>query len=82
MLCLIICGTLLEVKFVPVTFTLLQLKQCIVELPKANVFIIGVHAGPCKPESVKDYMRECIDNLKVRRVGATFNGKHYIEPHL
>ena len=26
----------------------------IVELPKAKAFIIGLYAGPCKPESVND----------------------------
>lgn len=53
----------------------------IVELPKANVFIIGVYAGPCKPESVNDYMHDFIEDLKVvTRVGVTFNGKHYNVP--
>lgn len=36
----------------------------IVELPKAKVFIIGVYAGPCKPESVNDYMHDFIEDLK------------------
>lgn len=53
----------------------------IVELPKANVFIIGVYAGPCKPESVNDFMHDFIEDLKVvTRVGVTFNGKHYNVP--
>ncbi|KAM7406389.1 hypothetical protein PAMP_000768 [Pampus punctatissimus] len=30
----------------------------IVELPRAKVFIISIYAGPCKPESVNDYMHE------------------------
>lgn len=53
----------------------------IVELPKARVFIIGVYAGPCKPESVNDYMHDFTEDLKVVTVaGVTFNGKHYNVP--
>lgn len=53
----------------------------IVELPKANVFIIGVYAGPCKPESVNNYMHDFIEDLKViTATGVTFNGKQYNVP--
>lgn len=50
----------------------------IVELPQAKVFIISVYAGPCKPESVNDYMHDFIEDLKViTTTGVMLNGKHY-----
>ncbi len=53
----------------------------IVDMPNPNVFIIGVYAGPCKPESVNDYMHDFIEDLKVVTAsGISFNGKHYNVP--
>lgn len=53
----------------------------IVELPKSNVLIIGVYAGPCKLESVNDYMHDFVEDLKaITATGVTFNDKHYKVP--
>lgn len=47
------------------------------------MFIIGVYAGPYKPESVHDYMHDFIPDLKVIiTTGVTFNGKLYNVPLL
>lgn len=49
-----------------------------VELPKAKVFIIGVYAGPCKPESVNDYMHDFIEDVKaITTTGVMLSGKRY-----
>lgn len=53
----------------------------IVELPQANVFMMGIYAGPCKPESVNDYMHDFIEDVKkVTKTGIVFNGKHFNVP--
>ncbi|KAG7521915.1 hypothetical protein JOB18_009487 [Solea senegalensis] len=50
----------------------------IVELPKAKVFIIGVYAGPCKPESVNNYIHDFIEDLKaITTTGVMLSGKQY-----
>lgn len=42
------------------------------------VFIIGVYAGPCKPESVNDYMHDFIEDLKAITItGVMLRGKQY-----
>lgn len=48
----------------------------IFELPKPNVFIIGVYAGPRKLESVNHYMHDFTEDLKViTTTGANLSGK-------
>uniref|UniRef100_A0A3B4XDC6 Uncharacterized protein n=1 Tax=Seriola lalandi dorsalis TaxID=1841481 RepID=A0A3B4XDC6_SERLL len=48
------------------------------ELPKSNVIIIGLYAGPTKPNSVEDYLNDFIQALKViTNEGLHYNGKHY-----
>lgn len=45
----------------------------IVELPQANVFMIGIYAGPCNPESVNNYMHDFIEDVKkVTKTGSVF----------
>lgn len=44
------------------------------ELPKANVGVIGLFAGPTKPQSVHEYLKDFIEGLKLlMRDGLEYN---------
>lgn len=48
------------------------------ELPRANVSVIGLFAGPTKPQSVHEYLKDFIEELKVlMRDGLEYNERHY-----
>lgn len=48
------------------------------ELPKSNVIIIGLYAGPTKPNSIVDCLKDFIHDVKViTSEGLHYNGKHY-----
>lgn len=48
------------------------------ELPRANVGVIGLFAGPTKPQSVHEYLTDFIQELKLlTHEGLEYNGRHY-----
>ncbi len=48
------------------------------ELPRANVGVIGLFAGPTKPQSVHEYLKDFIEELKLlMRDGLEYNERHY-----
>ena len=48
------------------------------EMPRSNVFIIGMYAGPSKPPSAGEYLNDFVQDLKLlTQKGLDYNGKHY-----
>lgn len=48
------------------------------EIPGYKVIIIGLYTGPTKPNSVDEYVKDFIQDLKlVTQKGLHCNGKHY-----
>ncbi len=51
------------------------------ELPSSKVFMISLYAGPSKPPSVHEYMKDVVEEFKrLTKEGLYFNEKHYSVP--
>lgn len=51
------------------------------ELPGSNVFMISLYAGPSKPPSVHEFMKDVVEEFKkLTKEGLHFNEKHYCVP--
>ena len=48
------------------------------EIPTSDVFVVGLYAGPSKPPSVGEYLKDFIQDLKlITSEGFDYNGKHF-----